>query len=74
MRTLLHDGFDFARLLAQPELVSASSEEGLEELSHVSPGWSFETLGPVVPKEIDGMLVLVLRKSRARRRWAAFRR
>ena len=73
VRTLLDDGFDFSRLLASPELVSASSEEGLEELAQVSPGWSLETLGPVVPKTIDGMLVLVLRKSRARRRWAAFR-
>ena len=61
MRTLLEDGFDFARVLSDPELLSASSEAAVEELEQVSSDWSFKTLGPVAPETIDGMMVLVLR-------------
>lgn len=64
VRGLLDDGFDFARLLARPELVSASSGPALEELGQVSSDWDFKTLGPVAPETIDGMMVLVLRRSR----------
>lgn len=64
VRTLLDDGFDFSRVLAQPQLLSASSEAALEELQQVAPGWSIKTLGPVAPETVDGMMVLVLRKSR----------
>jgi hypothetical protein len=64
VRTLLDDGFDFGRVLARSQLVSASSEAAVQELEQVTSEWSFETLGPVAPETIDGMMVLVLRKSR----------
>jgi len=64
VRTLLDDGFDFARVLERPELVSASSDRAIEELARVTSEWSFKTLGPVAPETIDGMMVLVLRRSR----------
>jgi len=64
VRALLEQGFDFGRLRVRPELLSASSEQAFAEVARVTSDWSLETLGPVRPETIDGMMVLVRRRSR----------
>jgi hypothetical protein len=66
---LLEDGFDWAQLVADPELVTASSAGAIEELTTVRADWKARTLGPVAPETIDGMMVLVLRSPTSPRRW-----
>lgn len=67
VEVLLAGGFDFAQLLRDPELIRVSSDEALDEIRAVEPGWAHETHGPVVTETIDGMIVLVLRREKPRR-------
>jgi anionic cell wall polymer biosynthesis LytR-Cps2A-Psr (LCP) family protein len=66
---LLEDGFDWAQLVADPELVSKSSEDAIADVRAVRAGWTARTLGPVAPETIDGMMVLVLGEPRRPSRW-----
>ena len=58
LRRLLEDGFDFASLLADPDLVTASSGEAIEELARVDRGWRFSVLDDVRNAIRDEMMVL----------------
>jgi anionic cell wall polymer biosynthesis LytR-Cps2A-Psr (LCP) family protein len=59
VRSLLESGFDFASVLEDPELVSASGAEAVTELSQVEPGWRFSLVEDVSSTVHDGMMVLV---------------
>jgi glycosyltransferase involved in cell wall biosynthesis len=58
VRRLLEDGFDFSELVADPELVSATGPEALEELSRVDESWSLELIEDVRGTVRDGQMVL----------------
>jgi hypothetical protein len=53
--------FDFARAVANPDWVSTSDADALEELRAVEPGWRMRTLTRLRPRAIDGKAVLVRR-------------
>lgn len=55
---LMIEGADFRPLL-ESDGCRASSEAAIAELSQVQPGWRLETLGPLVPAEVEGRQVLV---------------
>ena len=55
----LGDGVDFRRFIADPESVRGASPEALAELARVRPLWRIQTLGPLVPRRVDGKEVLV---------------
>ncbi len=59
VRRLLDQRFDFARVLANPDLVRVSAPAATDELRRVTSAWQFETLGPLTPSSIDGMSVLL---------------
>jgi hypothetical protein len=58
LRRLLEEDFDFARLLADPQLISASGPEANEELSLVDRGWRLSMLEDVRNTMRDGKYVL----------------
>jgi hypothetical protein len=60
VRTLIDRGFDFARSLADPELVRVSDSVALLELGKVGTDWTYLTLNRMRPLFIDGMSVLAL--------------
>ena len=59
VRRLLEDGFDFASVLEDPELVSASGPEAAAELSRVDSSWRFSLVEDVISTVQDEMMVLV---------------
>jgi anionic cell wall polymer biosynthesis LytR-Cps2A-Psr (LCP) family protein len=59
LRALLHQGFDFSRVTADPGGISVSGADALDELGSVDPSWRFETLRRVRATTIDGKAVLV---------------
>jgi hypothetical protein len=59
VRRLLEDGFPFAQVLDDPELVSVSSPHALEDLALVRPDWRFEILHGLHETGIDGKAVLL---------------
>jgi glycosyltransferase involved in cell wall biosynthesis len=58
LRRLLEEGFDFASVLADPQLVSASGPAAREELARVDRSWRFSVLEDVRGVVRDGMMVL----------------
>jgi peptidoglycan/xylan/chitin deacetylase (PgdA/CDA1 family) len=59
LRSLMQAGFDFASVLSDPDLVSISGADAIEELARVDASWKFETFDDLVPVTIDGQKVLV---------------
>jgi hypothetical protein len=58
LRRLLEDSFEFASVLADPRLVSASGPQATEELSCVDPDWRFSMLEDVRNAVRKGKMVL----------------
>jgi glycosyltransferase involved in cell wall biosynthesis len=58
LRRVLEDGFDFASVLAEPDLISVSGPEAIEELSLVDRDWRFSLLEGVRNVVRDGKRVL----------------
>lgn len=70
VRTLLQDGFAFAKTLEDPALVSIAGSRALDVLGAVRTDWDFETYRRFQPVTIEGKMVLLGRRrllSRARR-------
>ena len=61
VRRLLERGFDFSRLLADPDRVRTSDPRALEDLARVDRGWALETLDGLEPATRDSRMVLVRR-------------
>ncbi len=61
VRQLIEDGFDFTRALADPALISMTSDGAPEELRQVRADWRHAVIDDVVPEKIDGKAVLVRR-------------
>jgi anionic cell wall polymer biosynthesis LytR-Cps2A-Psr (LCP) family protein len=59
VRRLIEDGLDFTRAMADPALISMTSETALEELRQVRADWRYATMDDVVPDTIDGKAVLL---------------
>lgn len=66
VRRLLEDKYDFTRALADPTLVSITSDLALDELRQVRADWHFAVMDDVVANTIDGKSVLVRARSRPR--------
>jgi anionic cell wall polymer biosynthesis LytR-Cps2A-Psr (LCP) family protein len=73
LSSLLHDGFDFTRVLATPELVSISGDAALAELRQVDASWRSTIPAGLHGLTVDGRQVLAL-GSRPNRIWRAFLR
>ncbi|MBA2545255.1 MAG: hypothetical protein H0V15_00120 [Solirubrobacterales bacterium] len=58
LRRLLEDGFEFASVLADQHLVSASGPEAIDDLAHVDRGWRFSLLEDVRKAVRDDKMVL----------------
>jgi hypothetical protein len=61
VRRLLEEGWDFARVLRDPELVSLSAPEALTPLRSVDARWRLRVASAVEPVTIDGKAALVRR-------------
>jgi hypothetical protein len=57
LRALLEQGFNFGRVIARH--VRMSSGQALRDLQKVDAGWHMSTFNRVLPKTIDGKMVLV---------------
>ncbi|HUR77865.1 MAG TPA: hypothetical protein VMZ22_07950 [Acidimicrobiales bacterium] len=58
-RRLLEQRFDFAGVLANPDLVRVSAPAAIDDLRQVTSSWQFETLGPLTSRSINGKSVLL---------------
>ena len=61
VRRLIEEGFDFTRAVANPELISMTSEGACDELRQVKADWPHTIMDDVVDEKIDGKAVLVRR-------------
>lgn len=59
VRALLAQRFDFSRVTADPDGISMSGANALDELGSVGADWRFDTLGRVRATTIEGKAVLV---------------
>lgn len=64
VRTLLQDGFAFAKALEDPALASISGSRAHGVLGAVRANWDFETFRRFQPATIEGKMVLVGRRRR----------
>jgi anionic cell wall polymer biosynthesis LytR-Cps2A-Psr (LCP) family protein len=64
VRTLLEDGFPFAKALEDPALVSIAGSRALDVLGAVRATWELETFRRFQPGMIEGKLVLLGRRRR----------
>jgi anionic cell wall polymer biosynthesis LytR-Cps2A-Psr (LCP) family protein len=62
LRALLEQGFDFASVIAEPNLIRLSGDGALEELRQVDARWRMATFDRVLPATIDGKMVLEARE------------
>lgn len=74
VRQLLEDGFDFHRLLVDPDRVSVSDSGAWQTLRSVDTTWTYATVDGLVDRRIMGKDVLVMAtpmaRLLARARWA----
>ena len=63
LRRLLEEGFSFHEILDRPDRFRWTGDEVLDDLARVGSGWKFDTLADVVPRTIEGKMVLVNRRS-----------
>jgi anionic cell wall polymer biosynthesis LytR-Cps2A-Psr (LCP) family protein len=77
VRTLLEDGFAFAKALEDPALASIAGSRALDVLGAVRATWDLETHRRFQPATVEGKMVLLGRRrrllSRRRRVWRAGR-
>lgn len=59
VRRLLEDGFDFRRLLADPDRISVSDSSVWQTLQSVDTTWSSAIVDGLIDRRIDGKAVLV---------------
>jgi len=64
VRTLLEDGFPFAKALEDPALASIAGSRALDVLGAVRATWDFETFRRFQPVTIEGKMVLLGRRRR----------
>lgn len=61
LRALMADGFDFRRVLENPDLVQTAGPDPLAIVAQVRPDWSMSVFDKVVNAMIDGKAVLLPR-------------
>ncbi len=63
LAVLLGEGTDLSGALEQPDEFDLTSKAALGELAAARADWTFETLGPLTPRRIDGKEVLTRRRA-----------